>query len=63
VQLLDNALLQPRIMGRALRLNPGIVFVAVVSALALGGALIALIIVPLLGSAGVLGRTVHRRIL
>jgi predicted PurR-regulated permease PerM len=63
VQLVENVLLQPRIFGRALRLNPGIVFVAVVGALALGGALIALIIVPLLGSAGVLGRYVHRRIL
>ncbi len=63
VQLVENVLLQPRIMGRTLRLNPGIVFVAVVGALALGGALIALIIVPLLGSAGVLGRYVHRRIL
>jgi predicted PurR-regulated permease PerM len=63
VQLVENVLLQPRIFGRALRLNPGIVFVAVVGALALGGALIALIIVPLLGSVGVLGRYVHRRIL
>jgi predicted PurR-regulated permease PerM len=63
VQLVENVLLQPRIFGRALRLNSGIVFVAVVGALALGGALIALIIVPLLGSAAVLGRYLHRRML
>jgi len=63
VQLVENVLLQPRIMGRTLRLNPGIVFVAVVGALALGGALMALIIVPLMGSAGVLGGYIHRRIL
>lgn len=63
VQLVENIWLQPRIMGRSLRLHPGLVFVAVVGALALGGTLVALIIVPLLGSAGVVGRYVRRRML
>jgi predicted PurR-regulated permease PerM len=63
VQLVENVWLQPRIMGRALRLNSGLVFVAVVGALTLGGALVALIIVPLIGTAGVVGRYVHRSIL
>jgi len=63
VQLVENVWLQPRIMGRSLRLHPGLVFVAVVGALALAGALIALIIVPLIGSAVVVGRYVHRRML
>jgi predicted PurR-regulated permease PerM len=63
VQLVENLWLQPRIMGRALRLNTGLVFVAVVAALTLGGALIALVAVPLLGSVSVVGRYVHRRIL
>ena len=62
VQLVENVWLQPRTMGRTVRLNPGLVFVAVVGALALGGALIALIIVPLLGSAGVLGHLHQRRL-
>jgi predicted PurR-regulated permease PerM len=63
VQLVENVWLQPRIMGRSLRLHPGLVFVAVVGALALGGTLVALIIVPLIGSAVVVGRYVHRRVL
>jgi predicted PurR-regulated permease PerM len=63
IQLVENIWLQPRIMGRSLRLHPGLVFVAVVGALTLMGALVALIIVPLLGSARVVGRYVHRRML
>jgi predicted PurR-regulated permease PerM len=63
VQLVENIWLYPRIMGRSLRLHPGLVFVAVVGALALGGILVALIIVPLLGSAGVVGRYIRRRML
>jgi predicted PurR-regulated permease PerM len=63
VQLVENVWLQPRIMGRSLRLHPGLVFVAVVGALALAGALVALIIVPLIGSAIVVGRYVRCMIL
>jgi predicted PurR-regulated permease PerM len=63
VQLLENIWLQPRIMGRSVRLHPGLVFVAVVGALTLMGMLAALIIVPLVGSARVVGRYVHRRML
>jgi predicted PurR-regulated permease PerM len=63
IQLLEEVWLRPRIMGQSLKLHPSLVFVAVVGALALGGVLIALIIVPLLGSAGIVGRYLHRRIL
>jgi predicted PurR-regulated permease PerM len=63
VQLVENIWLQPRIMEHSLRLHRGLVFVAVVSALTLAGALVALIIVPLIGSAVVVGRYVHRRML
>lgn len=63
VQLVENVWLQPHIMGRSLRLQPGLVFVAVVGALTLMGALVALIIVPLIGSVGVVGRYIHRRML
>jgi predicted PurR-regulated permease PerM len=63
VQQVENIWLQPRIMGRRLRLHPGLIFVGVTSALALGGTVVALIIVPLLASAGVVGRYVHRRML
>jgi predicted PurR-regulated permease PerM len=63
VQQVENIWLQPRIMGRRLRLHPGLVFIAVTGALTLSGTVVALIIVPLLASAGVVGRYVHSRIL
>jgi predicted PurR-regulated permease PerM len=63
VQQVENIWLQPHIMGRRLRLHPGLVFIAVTGALTLAGMVIALIIVPLLASAGVVGRYVHRRML
>jgi hypothetical protein len=40
-----------------------VVFIAVISALTLGSILLALIIVPLIASLGVIGRYVHRKIL
>jgi predicted PurR-regulated permease PerM len=63
VQLVENIWLQPRIMERSLRLHRGPVFVAVVGALALAGALVALIIVPLIGSVVVVGRYIRCRVL
>ncbi len=63
VQLVENIWLQPRIMERSLRLHRGLVFVAVVSALTLAGALVALIIVPLIGSVVVVGRYLRCRVL
>ena len=50
IQMLENIWLRPRIMGDQLRMHPAVVFVAVISALAMAG-VTALIIVPLLGSA------------
>ena len=63
VQLVENVWLYPRIMERSLRLHRGLVFVAVVSALTLAGALVALIIVPLIGSVVVMGRYLRCRVL
>jgi predicted PurR-regulated permease PerM len=63
VQLIENIWLQPRIMERSLRLHRGLVFVTVVGALALAGALVALIIVPLIGSVVVVGRYIRCRVL
>lgn len=63
IQLLEEVWLRPRIMGQSLKLHPGLVFVTVVGALALGGALTALIVVPLLASVGVVGRYVRCRML
>lgn len=63
IQGLENVWLRPRIMGSSLRMHPGIVFVGVMGSLALAGILVTLIIVPLIGTVGVLGRYAHARIL
>ncbi len=53
IHLFDNYWLRPRILGQNLRLHPGIVLVAVLGALMLGGPVLALVIVPVISSAGV----------
>jgi len=50
VQFAEGIWLYPRIMGRRMRLHPALVFVAVVSTLAVLGALYGLIVVPIIGS-------------
>jgi predicted PurR-regulated permease PerM len=56
IQVLENMWLRPRIMSHQLRLHPAVVFVAIVASLSLVGILMALIIVPLISSALVVGR-------
>lgn len=56
IQVLENVWLRPHIMGQRLRLHPGLVFLAVISALALVGILAALVVVPLLATADLLLR-------
>lgn len=55
--------LRPRIMGRLLSLNEGVVFVAIIGATILWGILGALIIVPMLATLGVVGRYTRSRLL
>lgn len=62
IQVLENMWLRPRIMSDHLRLHPAVVFVSVVASLALVGILMALIIVPLIGSALVVGRYLYCKI-
>lgn len=62
IQVLENTWIRPRIMSDQLRLHPAVVFVAVVASLALAGILMALIIVPLISSALVVGRYLHCKI-
>ncbi len=61
VQLIEGFYLTPRIMGRRMSLHPGIVMVAVVGTLFTLGALIALIIVPILGSLILVARFIRRK--
>ena len=62
IQLFENTWLRPRIMSDRLHLHPAVVFVAVIASLAMAGILTALIIVPLIGSALVVGRYLYCKI-
>jgi predicted PurR-regulated permease PerM len=55
--------LRPRIMGRYLHMNEGLIFVAIIGAVVLWGILGGLIIVPLLATFGVIGRYIRSRLL
>lgn len=56
IQQVDNLWLRPQLMGHALKLHPGVVFVGLIAGLALGGLLVALLIVPILATLKVIGR-------
>ena len=55
--------IRPRVMGRFLHMNEGIIFTAIIGATVLWGILGALLIVPLLASLGVIGRYIRCRLL
>jgi predicted PurR-regulated permease PerM len=63
IQAFENVWLRPRILGQSLRLHPAIVFVAIVGALSLAGVVAALVIVPLISTAQLVGRYFYKRIL
>ena len=58
-----NIWLRPRILGRSVRLHEGLVFIAIIVAVTVQGVLLAVTIVPLLATAGVVGRYVRARLL
>lgn len=62
IQMAENIWLRPRVLGQSLRLHPAIVFIAVISSLTMAGVLVALIIIPVLGSLAILGRYLYARI-
>ena len=63
VQLIENVWLRPRILGYSVRMHPGVVFVAFFTALTLSGILLAVMIVPLLATAFVVGGYLRCRLL
>ena len=63
IHLMENYWLRPRILGTRLRLHPGLILVAIIGALTLGGILEALVIVPLIRSVEILGRYLMKRML
>ncbi len=63
IQIVENVWLRPRVIGRWVHLHPAIVFIAVMGSLALAGVLVTLIIIPVLSSAGVIGRYIYCKVL
>jgi predicted PurR-regulated permease PerM len=55
IQQVDNLWLRPLWMGRSLQIHPGIIFVGLMGALGIGGLLGIIVVVPLIGTAKVLG--------
>ena len=62
VQQVDNLWLRPQYMGRQLQLHPGLVFISLIAGLAFAGILGALVIVPMLATARVVGRYLYDKI-
>jgi predicted PurR-regulated permease PerM len=63
IHLFDNYWLRPRILGQGLRLHPALILIGVIGALTIGGALLALVIVPIISTAEIFGRYVMCRML
>jgi len=61
IQQIDNLWLRPQLLGRSLRLHPGVVLVSLIAALALSGLLGALIIVPLLATVKIIFQYLHAK--
>ncbi len=61
IQQIDNLWLRPQLLGRSLRLHPGVVLVSLIAALALSGLLGALIIVPLLATVKIIFKYLHAK--
>ena len=60
---LKNIWVRPRIFGRAVHMHDGVVFVSIIIAVVVEGILGALIVVPVLASAGILVRYIYHKIL
>jgi predicted PurR-regulated permease PerM len=63
VQQVDNLWLRPQMLGSKLSMHPGLVFISFIGALALGGALAAIVVVPLIASVKVVGRYTRQKLL
>ncbi len=58
---IKNIWLRPLIFGRSVHMHDGIVFIAIIIAVVIGGILGALIIIPVLASASIIGRYIYNR--
>ena len=62
VQGVENLWLRPRIMSSTVKIHPAIIFIAIIASLALAGVLTALLIIPVMGSFGVVTRYLYCRL-
>jgi predicted PurR-regulated permease PerM len=60
---IKNIWLRPHILGRSVRMHEGLIFIAIIAAVVFTGVLGALLVVPVLASAGVLFKYLRNRIL
>jgi predicted PurR-regulated permease PerM len=63
VRQIKASWLRPYFMGRFLHLNTGLIFVAIVGAIVIANIFVALIILPVIGTIGVLGHYIRSRLL
>ena len=63
IQQVDNLWLRPQLLGRSLNLHPGLVFVSLITALALSGILGVLIVVPIIATFKIIGHYAHAKLL
>ncbi len=61
IQLVENTILVPRIMSKRMNLHPALVFIAIVSTLALFGVIASLIVIPVITSLGVIIKYVFQQ--
>lgn len=61
VQQIDNFFLRPYLFAETLKLHPMLILTGLITATLIGGALGLLIIVPLMGSIGVIGKYIGRK--
>lgn len=62
IHLFENYYLRPKVLGQGLQLHPAVILVSVLGALTLGGGLLALVVVPLISSVGVILRYLVARL-
>jgi predicted PurR-regulated permease PerM len=62
-QQVDNLWLRPQLLGRQMQMHPGLVFIGLIAGMMVGGVLGALLSMPLMATAKVVGRYIYYQLL
>ncbi len=62
-QQVDKLLLRPQLLGRQMQMHPGLVFIGLIAGMMVGGVLGALLSMPLMATAKVVGRYIYCQLL